>query len=256
MKTVSGTTKKTAKKTVAKKEVAAAPAAKKTVAKKESAPAAKKEVVVKKEAAPAVKKAPAKKVAAEKPVAKKETAVKKAPAKKVAAEKPVAKKETAVKKAPAKKAAVSVAKKEAEAPVRSSRIKKLKLNKGEKKHYIELLKNLRKEFVSQLRFHQDDALSTKKDAAGERAGMATHMADLGSDNFRHDVELGLLSDEADVILMIDEALQRIEDSEYGICIECGCLIAPARLEAKPYARFCTKCKSRHEEMEDPGRRHR
>ena len=254
MKTVSGTTKKTAKKTVAKKEVAAAPAAKKTakktvakkevaaapaakktVAKKESAPAAKKEAVVKKEAAPAVKKAPAKKIAAEKPVAKKETAVK---------------------KAPVKKAAVSVAKKEAEAPVRSSRIKKLKLNKGEKKHYIELLKNLRKEFVSQLRFHQDDALSSKKDAAGERAGMATHMADLGSDNFRHDVELGLLSDEADVILMIDEALQRIEDSEYGICIECGCLIAPARLEAKPYARFCTKCKSRHEEMEDPGRRHR
>lgn len=235
MKTVSGTTKKTAKKTVAKKEVAAAPAAKKTVAKKESAQAAKKEAVVKKEAAPAVKKAPAKKIAAEKPVAKKETAVK---------------------KAPAKKAAVSVAKKEAEAPVRSSRIKKLKLNKGEKKHYIELLKNLRKEFVSQLRFHQDDALSSKKDAAGERAGMATHMADLGSDNFRHDVELGLLSDEADVILMIDEALQRIEDSEYGICIECGCLIAPARLEAKPYARFCTKCKSRHEEMEDPGRRHR
>ena len=235
MKTVSGTTKKTAKKTVAKKEVAAAPAAKKTVAKKESVPAAKKEAVVKKEAAPAVKKAPAKKVAAEKPVAKKETAVE---------------------KAPAKKAAVSVAKKEAEAPVRSSRIKKLKLNKGEKKHYIELLKNLRKEFVSQLRFHQDDALSSKKDAAGERAGMATHMADLATDNFRHEIELGLLSDEGDVVLMIDEALQRIENQEYGVCLECGCEIHPERLEAKPYARYCTSCKSKMEATEDPTRRSR
>ena len=50
----------------------------------------------------------------------------------------------------------------------------------------------RTEFMAQLKFHTDEALSSKKDAAGERAGMATHMADLGSDNFRHDLELGLL----------------------------------------------------------------
>ena len=49
--------------------------------------------------------------------------------------------------------------------------------------------------------------------------------------------------------------ERIQD-EYGICIECGCEISPARLEAKPYARFCTKCKAMYEEMEDPSRRHR
>ena len=120
---------------------------------------------------------------------------------------------------------------------------KLKLNKTQKKHYVDTLMKLRAEFMSQLRYHQDEALSSKKDAAGERAGMATHMADLGSDNFRHDLELGLLSEEGDVILMIDEALQKIENNEYGICIECGCEISPARLEAKPYARFCTKCKA-------------
>ena len=138
----------------------------------------------------------------------------------------------------------------------AKKMPKLKLTKTQKKHYIDMLMALRAEFMSQLRYHQDEALSTKKDAAGERAGMATHMADLGSDNFRHDLELGLLSEEGDVILMIDEALQKIENSEYGICIECGCEISPARLEAKPYARFCTKCKAMYEEMEDPTRRHR
>ena len=56
--------------------------------------------------------------------------------------------------------------------------------------------------------------------------------------------------------MIDEALQRIESSEYGICLECGCEINPQRLEAKPYARFCVKCKSAFEKLEDPRRRHR
>lgn len=64
-----------------------------------------------------------------------------------------------------------------------------------------------------------------------------------SDNFRHDFELGLLTDEVDVLEMIDEALQRIEDSEYGVCLDCGAIIPKERLEAKPYARYCTKCKS-------------
>ena len=53
-----------------------------------------------------------------------------------------------------------------------------------------------------------------------------------------------------VLEMIDEALQRIEDSEYGVCLDCGAIIPKERLEAKPYARYCTKCKSKREEMED------
>ena len=127
--------------------------------------------------------------------------------------------------------------------------KKKKLTKAQKRHYIDMLMSLRKEFTDQIEFHRDDALSSKKDAAGERAGMATHMADLGTDNFRHDIELGLLSDEGDVVFMIDEALQRIENSEYGICLDCGCEINLERLDAKPYARYCTKCKSKREAME-------
>lgn len=213
--------------------------------------------------ATAAKKAPAKKApvkkTAEKPVAKKAAAkpvaAKKATAKPAAAKK-VAEK-PAAKKAPAKKTVVKIsapAQKAEAVPARAA--KKLKLTKAQKKHYIDVLMKLRTEYMSQLRYHQDEALASKKDAAGERAGMATHMADLGSDNFRHDLELGLLSGEGDVILMIDEALQKIKDSEYGICIECGCEISPGRLEAKPYARFCTKCKAMYEQMEDPSRRHR
>ena len=213
--------------------------------------------------ATAAKKAPAKKApvkkTAEKPVAKKAAAkpvaAKKATAKPAAAKK-VAEK-PAAKKAPAKKTVVKIsapAQKAEAVPARAA--KKLKLTKAQKKHYIDVLMKLRTEYMSQLRYHQDEALASRKDAAGERAGMATHMADLGSDNFRHDLELGLLSGEGDVILMIDEALQKIKDSEYGICIECGCEISPGRLEAKPYARFCTKCKAMYEQMEDPSRRHR
>ena len=230
--------KKTVEKTVsAKKAVAPAKktvtSAKKAEVKKTAAPAKKAEV--KKAVAPA-KKAEVKKTAAP---------AKKAEVKKAAAP---------AKKAEVKKAAAP-AKKE-ETKERVVRHKKLRLNKKKQKFYTALLHDLRNVFTQQVEYHKEDALSSKKDSAGERAGMATHMADLGSDNFRHDIELGLMSDEGDVLEMIDEALQRLETSEYGICLECGCEINPERLEAKPYARFCVKCKSAIEKMEDPRRRHR
>ena len=180
-------------------------------------------------------------------------AVKTAPAGKTvkaAAEKTVRKAvKSAPVKAPARKAAVKTPAAEVhhehEHPVR-----KLKLSKVDKKYFRELLMHARDSFGEQIQVHVDEALSSRKDSAGERAGMATHMADLGSDNFRHDFELGLLTDEVDVLEMIDEALQRIEDSEYGVCLDCGAIIPKERLEAKPYARYCTKCKSKREEMED------
>jgi len=123
-------------------------------------------------------------------------------------------------------------------------IRKSYLSTKLKKHYREMLLKLRESYQDQLNIHRDDALTNRKTGPG--AGMATHMADLGSDNFQHDFELGLLSDEGTVIEMIDEALTRLDENEYGICIECGQEITPARLEVKPYARFCLECKSRKE----------
>ena len=214
-------------------------------------------------------KSPTKKTSEEKSVSKKAAAVKKTvPSKESspkASVKTSAKAAAKTEKAPAKAPAAKTAKAPVKAAVKKETPlqnkkniphKKRKLTKTQKKHFISLLMAERTEFMAQLKFHTDEALSSKKDAAGERAGMATHMADLGSDNFRHDLELGLLSEEGDVIEMIDEALQRLEDNEYGICLDCGCEIAEGRLEAKPYARYCTNCKSKREKLEDPRNRKR
>jgi RNA polymerase-binding transcription factor DksA len=37
---------------------------------------------------------------------------------------------------------------------------------------------------------------------------------------------------------VDHALAKIDEGTYGLCETCGEAIAPARLEAKPAARFC------------------
>ncbi|RMG56582.1 MAG: TraR/DksA family transcriptional regulator [Acidobacteria bacterium] len=41
--------------------------------------------------------------------------------------------------------------------------------------------------------------------------------------------------------LVEEALQRIEEGEYGYCLNCGQPISPKRLEALPWARYCVKC---------------
>ncbi|MGO9059356.1 MAG: TraR/DksA family transcriptional regulator [Candidatus Binataceae bacterium] len=45
---------------------------------------------------------------------------------------------------------------------------------------------------------------------------------------------------------IEEALQRVEHGEYGLCEECGEEIAPARLHAIPTAVLCVDCQQARE----------
>lgn len=56
----------------------------------------------------------------------------------------------------------------------------------------------------------------------------------------------LESSALDEISSIRTALRRLRDGDYGICSNCGEDIAPARLDALPYATLCIKCAGRQE----------
>lgn len=43
---------------------------------------------------------------------------------------------------------------------------------------------------------------------------------------------------------IQEALDRLQLGEYGICLSCDCEIAPKRLKALPWAKYCVACQDR------------
>lgn len=47
---------------------------------------------------------------------------------------------------------------------------------------------------------------------------------------------------------IDAALERIENGNYGICIECGQQISIKRLQAYPVAKRCIECKRKFEQQ--------
>src|SRR5436190_15682793 len=60
------------------------------------------------------------------------------------------------------------------------------------------------------------------------------------------VRLALKQTDAKLLRAIDEAIHRIEQGTYGICMECENEIAPARLEAVPWTRVCIECKAKQQ----------
>ena len=44
--------------------------------------------------------------------------------------------------------------------------------------------------------------------------------------------------------LIENAIVRLQNNRYGVCMECGQVIPLARLEAVPYAVFCVSCQAK------------
>lgn len=65
--------------------------------------------------------------------------------------------------------------------------------------------------------------------------------DLAVRNYSKNVQLAVSENESKQLTLIDEALLRIEDEEYGTCLNCEKEINPKRLAAIPWARFCLDC---------------
>lgn len=65
--------------------------------------------------------------------------------------------------------------------------------------------------------------------------------DLAVRNYSKNVQLAVSENESRQLALIDEALRRIDDDEYGICLNCEKPINPKRLAAIPWARYCIEC---------------
>jgi DnaK suppressor protein len=65
--------------------------------------------------------------------------------------------------------------------------------------------------------------------------------DLAVRNYSKNVMLAVSENESRQLALIDEALRRLEDKEYGDCQNCGKEVNPKRLSAIPWARYCLEC---------------
>lgn len=70
--------------------------------------------------------------------------------------------------------------------------------------------------------------------------------DLAVRNYSKNVMLAVSENESKQLALIDEALMRIDDDEYGHCQNCEKEVNAKRLAALPWARYCLDCQELQE----------
>ncbi len=100
---------------------------------------------------------------------------------------------------------------------------------------------------------------TSGKGGSELTNAPLHLGDMGTDEYLYDLNATLLVNEQYIVAEVRAALARIENGSFGKCENCGKAIAPARLEAIPYTRYCVECAALQDETPqvslDEGRPH-
>lgn len=113
------------------------------------------------------------------------------------------------------------------------------LTADEVEQFRHMLLEKRAEILGDMSTLHNEAMNKdRRDAAGDLSSMPIHMADLGTDNYELEFTLGLIEGERAILREIDEALERIRQKTYGVCLATGKPIGKARLKAKPWAKYC------------------
>ncbi|GAB4303106.1 MAG: TraR/DksA family transcriptional regulator [Desulfuromonadia bacterium] len=96
--------------------------------------------------------------------------------------------------------------------------------------------------------------SKKGDESSLSTDPSGDIYDQASNERERELTLLLGDRERDKLRNIEDALQRIEDGEYGVCEECEEEIPLGRLKVMPFARHCVRCKSDIERLQAQTRR--
>ncbi len=77
-------------------------------------------------------------------------------------------------------------------------------------------------------------------------GSGDDQADAGSTALEREQEMSIVNNTREMLQESVDALRRIQNHTYGVCMSCNEGIAKARLQAFPRATHCVTCKQREE----------
>ncbi len=107
-----------------------------------------------------------------------------------------------------------------------------------KREYQTLLSEVREELKNSGNQHRIDLLNGEPGDSGDES-LATSLVNLN---------LTTLDRHIHAIRDIESTFKRIENDEYGVCIDCGDEIAFNRLQAYPTAKRCIVCQEKREKQ--------
>src|SRR5690554_5746263 len=97
--------------------------------------------------------------------------------------------------------------------------------------------------------HQPHSASMRE-YTEELSAYDNHPADLGTEMFMAEMQINLENNEKYRLNEIEDALQRIDNDNYGICKGCGTKIEKERLEIIPETSTCLQCEEHEVPLND------
>jgi DnaK suppressor protein len=114
------------------------------------------------------------------------------------------------------------------------------LNKKERERYRNKLLKKKEEIVNKIS-------ETYNETKEVESGIAQDVVDKAESSYTKEFLLSLSNAEREQLLLIDDALKRIDKKELGICQRCGKDINKKRLDVVPWTSFCIDCQEIEEE---------
>ena len=127
---------------------------------------------------------------------------------------------------------------------------KITLEKKQLEEFRKQLSELKEKILHDIKNMSAVNSADHKDTTGDVSGHALHMADVATDMYDREFNLGLASNDRELLFKIESALKRVDNKIFGLCSHCNKLIPMARLKAIPYVETCLKCQ---EELEKKSR---
>jgi len=115
-----------------------------------------------------------------------------------------------------------------------------KLNKKERGQFRKLLADKKESITRKL----TETITESKEMA---SNVAQDLVDKAETSYTKEFLLSLSDGEREQLLLIDEALKRLEHGEFGVCQVCRKEIGAKRIVALPWTPLCIDCQEKAEE---------
>ena len=116
----------------------------------------------------------------------------------------------------------------------STAAKAVRMSKKDMEKYRRLLEEKKTSISSDLAKTRSAEEETTEESTQD-------IADKAVSSYTREFLYSLTDGERSTLLQIDDAINRIDDVTYGMCINCGQTIAEKRLTAVPWTPYCVDC---------------
>lgn len=95
---------------------------------------------------------------------------------------------------------------------------------------------------------------TEQDGRVADSDTAQDIADKAASSYTKEFLFHQSNSERQLLQMVEQALGRLREGEFGSCVNCGNEVNPKRLEAVPWTRYCIDCQEKVEQgqLEETG----